>query len=224
MDFEQIESGKTVEGKIIEAFKFEPQKGQKFLYLMAGVHGDEPEGVHVLNQIRSLLEKDQSINYNIVLIPELNRDGLAINSRVNANGVDLNRNYPSSGWTPEHSEPKYNPGPKPLSEPENKFLEKTLKKYPPSLIISLHSYKPMLNFNGDCKWAADYIAQFTGYDVVGEFEYPTPGSFGEWVPETFNAGVLTYECPMLSLRESMDQIWEENREGLISFLTNSYNK
>jgi len=224
MIFNKIETGKTVQNKTIEAFKYETEVNRPYLYLMAGVHGDEIEGVFVLKMLFDWLKQHQELPYNIVVIPELNRDGLSQKSRVNANGVDLNRNYPSKAWSADFSDPKYNPGPSPLSEPENQYLELLLNKYAPDLIISFHSYKPMINFNGDSKKAAEYISQFNNYEVVGDFEYPTPGSFGEWVPEVYNAGVLTYECPLLSMRNSVEDIWEENKTGLINFLTKSYNK
>ncbi len=222
MIFEKIETGRTVENKIIEGHKYLANEKRGYLYLMAGVHGDEIEGVYVLDKLFCWLKELEKLPYNIIVIPELNRDGLSKKSRVNANGVDLNRNYPSKAWSPEYSEQKYYPGPSPLSEPENQYLELLLNKYSPELIISFHSYKPMLNFNGDSKWAADFIARFNNYEVVGDFEYPTPGSFGEWVPEVYKAGVLTYECPVLTMRNDLEEIWAENQLGLTEFLTKSY--
>lgn len=222
MEFQSLKPGYSVLNKEINAFLYEKDPKKKYLYLMAGCHGDEPEGVYVLKELFTWLKVQNDFNYNILILPTLNVDGLEKNSRTNENGVDLNRNYPSKGWTEEFSEPKYFPGTHPLSEPENQFLASLLEQYHPSLIISFHSYKPMLNFNGNCKEIAEEMAKFNKYPVVGEFEYPTPGSFGEWVPERFEAPVLTYECPVLNSGISLEEIWEENRDGLLHFLTNSY--
>ena len=41
---------------------------------------------------------------NILFIPCLNPDGMALNRRTNANGVDLNRNFPTKNWGEDGSE------------------------------------------------------------------------------------------------------------------------
>ena len=52
MIFEELIIGKTTLGKDITAFKNQ-LNAHKYLYLLAGVHGDEPEGVFVLEQLFS---------------------------------------------------------------------------------------------------------------------------------------------------------------------------
>ncbi len=214
MHFKELRPGHAVSGEEIPCFKNEVP-GEKFVYLMAGVHGEEVEGIFVLKKLFEWLKIKQDLQVPLVVIPILNVDGYRAQTRVNANGVDLNRNLPSKHWTPEVREEKYNPGKAPLSEPENIFLVKLFEKFPPKLILSFHSWKPMLNFNGNCKEIADFLNLYNGYPVVGEIEdYPTPGSLGEYGPEVYKCGVLTWECPLLSNSLSLEKIWEQNRVSL----------
>ena len=218
MIFTEIEPGKSVEGYPIPAYKTDV-KAQKYLYLMAGTHGDEVEGIHVCKELFNWLKNEHSLkDFPIVVIPILNVDGYRASTRVNAHSVDLNRNLPTKDWTPEASEAKYNPGPKPLSEPENAYLVKLLDKYPPALILSFHTWKPILNYNGDSQDVAEYLSQFNNYPIAGDIGYPTPGSFGSFVPQKYNAGVLTFECPPIAEDLGLKEIWEENKEGLMKFM------
>lgn len=214
MHFEKLKPGNAVSGEEISCFIHE-EKNQKYIYLMAGVHGDEVEGIYVLKKLFEWLKTSENIKIPLIVIPILNVDGYRAGTRVNANGVDLNRNLPSKHWSPEAREEKYYPGKAPLSEPENKFLVKLFEKFPPKFIISFHSWKPMLNYNGNCKEIADFLHQHNGYPVVGEIEdYPTPGSLGEYGPQELGCGVLTWECPLLSNTLGLEAIWEQNRPSL----------
>ncbi|OUR94843.1 hypothetical protein A9Q84_17195 [Halobacteriovorax marinus] len=214
MNFIELRPGTSVEGDKIEAFKTET-KAKKYIYLMAGTHGDEVEGVYVVKQLFEWLKEQDDIELNMVVIPILNPDGLRIGSRVNANGVDLNRNHDSGTWSPTATKSKYNPGTAPLSEPENQYLVSLLKKFPPSIILSFHSWKPMLNYNGDCAKVANFLNTFNGYEVCDDIkDHPTPGSLGDLAPKKFNSPVLTFECPVLSDDQGLKEIWAENEEGL----------
>ena len=218
MIFSPLTSGQSVEGNEIEAYKTDVSS-DKYLYLMAGTHGDEVEGVYVLQELYKWLKNEHSLkDLPIVVVPILNPDGYRSGSRVNSHAVDLNRNYPTQNWCGEFKKAKNNPGPKALSEPENVFLEKLFNKFKPGLILSFHSWKPILNFNSDCEDVAEYLSSYNEYPVAGDIGYPTPGSLGTYAPEKFNSPVLTFECPVLSENISLKSIWEENEQGLKSFI------
>jgi murein peptide amidase A len=215
MIFSELESGTSLEGHHIPVYKTDI-KAQKYLYLLGGVHGDEVEGVYVLKELFQWLKLEHSLkDMPMIVIPILNVDGYRTQTRVNAHLVDLNRNLPTKDWSAEVTQAKYNPGPKPLSEPENQFLVKLFDKYRPGFILSFHSWKPILNFNGDCKDIAEFLAGYNKYEIAGDIGYPTPGSLGTYGQEKYNASVLTFECPELKRhRETLKEIWAENEEGL----------
>ncbi len=218
MNFTPLKSGVSVEGDEILAYKSE-EKASKYNYLIAGVHGDEVEGVYILQELFKWLQ-DEELSAPIIVIPILNVDGYRTQTRVNAHGVDLNRNLPSSNWSDEARESKYHPGSSALSEPENKYLVKLFEKYPPKFVLSLHSWKPMLNYNGDdCLKYAKIIHEHNDYPLVADIKgHPTPGSLGEYGPEKHEAQILTFEAPLISDQKSLQQIWEENEVGLKALL------
>ena len=61
------------------------------IYLSAGIHGDEPAGPLALLQL--LRRGTLPANCELVICPALNPTGLAANTRANAQGIDLNRDY-----------------------------------------------------------------------------------------------------------------------------------
>lgn len=208
----------TVRGETIEAYRTLP-KGPKHIYLLAGVHGDEPEGIFLLGGLFSWLKEQKNSPLPLMVIPVLNRDGHTRGTRTNAREVDLNRNLPSSHWTSLTRLPRYHPGPFPLSEPENIFLDKLFRDYKPGLILSFHSWKPMLNYNGNCREVALFLQKYTDYTVCADIEdYPTPGSLGEYAPEGYGAGVLTYECLRFDDGATPEGIWEGDGPGLCALL------
>jgi murein peptide amidase A len=219
MIFSKIFSGTSVEGTEIEAFKTD-LKAKKYIYLIAGTHGDEVEGVYVLQKLYEWIQNNHEIEeLPLVVVPILNPDGYKASTRHNSHLVDLNRNYPTKDWSSEYKKKKYFPGPAPLSEPENQFLDKLFKTYAPAVVLSFHSWKPILNYNGDSLDIAEYLAQHNGYPLDGDIGYPTPGSLGTYVPEKYGAGVLTFECPVLDGEISLQKIWDENEKGLKGLFT-----
>jgi len=220
MHFAEVKNGQSVEGAEIKAYRSDV-KAAKYIYLMAGVHGDEVEGVYILKELFAWLRENEELSLPVIIIPILNLDGYRAGTRTNSHGVDLNRNLPSTNWTGVARDKKYFPGAKSLSEPENQYLVKLFEKFPPNLIISFHSWKPLLNYNGkDCKKYADHLAHFNNYPVVDDIDgHPTPGSLGEFGPEKYGAQVLTFEAPLISDVLTLKEIWDENQIGLKSLLS-----
>lgn len=220
MIFDELPIGQSVEGNAIDAFIANAKKGARYLYLMSGTHGDEVEGVFVLKKFFEYLKDNHNLpDIPVVVVPILNIDGYRAGRRANSNGVDLNRNYKTSTWIETEIQSKNYSGKAPLSEPENIFLEKLFNKYHPALVLSFHSWKPILNFNGDCEDVATFIHQFNQYPVAGDIGYPTPGSLGTYLPETYQCPVLTYECPLIKeSKKALDEVWQENERGLIEFI------
>lgn len=178
------------------------------LLLIGGVHGDEIEGVAAARGLLAYLSAPgvDLPQLRISLIPEFNPEGVLLKSRGNSAGVDLNRNLATKDWTADYTTPRYFPGKAALSEPENKALAQFLESDPPHFIISLHSYKPMLNVNGDCP-EAEVISQRTGYKVVPDIGYPTPGSLGTYAGLERKIPTLTYE---IERGLSLDRVLKEH--------------
>lgn len=67
------------------------QKPEARIYISAGIHGDEPAGP--LAALKLIQENRWSADAEIFLVPCLNPDGFVLNTRGNAGGIDLNRDY-----------------------------------------------------------------------------------------------------------------------------------
>lgn len=214
MEFTDLRPGRSVEQSDIHAIKSSLSNG-KYLYLLAGVHGDEVEGIYLLKELIGAKEIWNKFKIPTIIIPILNVDGYRRGTRINAHGVDLNRNLPSLNWSKEFQEDQFNPGPTPLSEPENQFLHKLFLKHPPAFAISFHSWKPVLNYNGDCKDVAEFLHEHNKYPVESSIGYATPGSLGDYLPEKYSAPVLTFECPKLDSKRTLKSIWDENRSAFV---------
>lgn len=178
-------------GLPIPAFHF--SGGGPEIMILGGVHGDEYEGVVAAEGLLAALMEKNSFQLNITLLPRLNPDGVLFRTRGNGKGVDLNRNLPTRDWSPEAKTPRYFPGPSAGSEPENQALMRYLESQAPKLIISLHSWNPVLNINGDCRPEAEAIAQLTGYKIDDDIGYPTPGCLGTYAGLERKSPTLTYE-------------------------------
>ena len=134
-----------------------------------------------------------SLRLKLTLVPALNLDGVLAKTRTNGNGVDLNRNLPSNDWNPKAFNDRYPPGPSANSEPENQALTAYLERTRPRFIVSLHSWKPLLNINGPCEPEAQAIHALTGYVIEESIGYPTPGCLGTYAGLERDMPTLTYE-------------------------------
>ncbi|MCC2680400.1 MAG: putative carboxypeptidase [Pseudobdellovibrio sp.] len=208
----------------IHGYTFKPasslsgQTGKKaHILIIGGVHGDEPEGVVATKGLLEKFRQGYELDLHITLVPEFNPEGILLHERVNSNKVDLNRNLPTKDWTPVAAKERYNPGPSALSEKENQALVKFLKENKVDLIISMHSWNPMLNTNGDIP-EAKIIAELTGYSIEPDIGYPTPGSLGTYAGLENNIPTLTYE---IQKDLSLDQVIKVHVPAIIEGLKES---
>jgi len=68
------------------------RKGKPHVFLSAGIHGDEPAGVEAL--LSYFEQKPRwTTEFTFTLVPLLNPWGLRHNSRLNEEGLDLNRSF-----------------------------------------------------------------------------------------------------------------------------------
>jgi hypothetical protein len=93
------------------------------------------------------------------MAPLVNPDGFFLPSRtrVNFNGVDLNRNFATRQWSEEaqkywikatRRDPRRFPGPTALSEPESHWVHQQMSSFQPHLIVSVHAPYGVLDFDG----------------------------------------------------------------------------
>lgn len=181
----------TSKGMPVIAYEF--HNGGPEVLILGGVHGDEVEGVVASQELLKNFMQSFPYKLNLTLVPQFNFEGVIFKTRGNGNGVDLNRNLPTKDWSPEVKTPRYHPGPFAGSENENKGLIEYLEKKKPVFILSLHSWHPVLNVNGDCRAVAEVLAQRTGYKIDDDIGYPTPGCLGTFTGLERHLPTITYE-------------------------------
>lgn len=181
----------TALGLPIIGFRF-GNTGPKVL-ILGGVHGDEWEGVAAAKCLLGHFLESFTYKLQLTLVAEFNVDGILKNQRKNANGVDLNRNLPTTDWTANVGEERYFPGQEPNSESENQGLVRWLDEHKPRIVYSLHSWKPLLNINGGCHPEAEVLQRITGYEIKDSIGYPTPGCLGTYCGLERDMPTLTYE-------------------------------
>ncbi len=226
--FENTKWKKTAHNSYIQLFASQPslQFQTKPILIVGGVHGDEPEGVwlceKLLQHLKVLSQKRHTNGDTAqpwIMVPCLNPDGLQKNERVNGNGVDLNRNFPSQDWSPDHTQPRYYPGKNPGSEVETQAIIELLNTYKPSLIIHCHSWKPSIIYTGDqAKPVAQILADVSSYELQPDIGYPTPGSLGQY-------GFLEHQIGVICIEEregaTADETWKRFQKAFDLILNES---
>lgn len=148
------------------------------LLVVGNIHGNEQAGMQIA---RLLIALGGPRDAEILVIPTLNPDGIAANTRGNAHGVDLNRNFPF-GWRPL-SGGEYS-GPKPLSEPESRAAHRLILRERPDVTIWFHQPFGLIDRPEGNPFAARRFAQLIGLPLV-RLPGPYPGSASRWQNHRF---------------------------------------
>lgn len=159
------------------------------------VHGDEHSSGTISAQwIHRLEGIDPRNSWRV--IPILNPDGWKLGTRTNANGVDINRNFPSKDWDElalkwwkdkKGSDPRRYPGSKAASESETRCLVQHIEEFKPDFIIAVHTPLGLLDFDGPDVRAPSSAP--LPWHKLGNF----PGSLGRYMWKDHKVPVLTIE-------------------------------
>lgn len=184
--------GKSVKGTPITAAIY--GTGKKRVIVFGGIHGNEPDSSIVAKALMgSLMQEAAPEELTIIVVPDANPDGLFANTRVNARGVDINRNFPSTSWSKDYRDLNQFPGTEPASEPETRALMALLESSPPDYIITLHAALGCVNWDGTGEQLARMIANVNGYPLCPYLGYDTPGSLGTLMGTDKKLPVVTIE-------------------------------
>jgi protein MpaA len=206
--------GKTVQGRDITAMIY--GSGAKRVLVLGGIHGDEQHTTVLARALAVNLNSETlPLGLTLIIVPDVNPDGLMAAKRVNANGVDINRNFPSKTWRPEYTEQRHYPGVKPSSEPETRAVLGLLESYPPHLVITLHAALGCVNWDGTPGAPlAQTLASANGYPLCATLGYETPGSLGLLTGIDRQVPTVTIELRA----KGAAALVEENLPALLSLL------
>jgi protein MpaA len=221
MVIELIKEIKSQKGNAIQLFEAENLAGgTSSTVLVIGVfHGDEPEGEYLIQKLMEDIKQSPALigNNRVLLVPCLNPDGRQAGTRVNASGVDLNRNFPTKNRTgmPARGSEFFG-GEEPGSEIETRFIIEILDEYQPARILTIHAPYKVVNYDGPAEKIAENMSKLNGYPIQVDIGYPTPGSFGTYAGKGKGIPVITLELPEDC---NLETAWLDNKRALYYFIS-----
>ena len=146
--------GRSVQGRPITAVEVGDPRGRHVL-VVGVIHGNEPGGLAVVRRLEEL----SPAGLDLWIVPALNPDGLAADTRGNAHGVDLNRNFPYD-WRPLGG--VYESGPHALSEREARIGYRLILNLHPVLTVWFHQHLDLVWASGGNRAVERRFAQVSG--------------------------------------------------------------
>lgn len=146
--------GHSVDGRRLVARVIGPDSAPRKVLLVGCIHGDECAGLRILSAAAA---RRPAAGVQLWLVGELNPDGTAAGTRQNAHGVDLNRNFP---WQWQRiTDPTYDSGPRPASEPETRAAMGLIGRIRPAVTIWYHQHQDLVDMAGGDRGVARRYAQ-----------------------------------------------------------------
>jgi protein MpaA len=200
--------GASLEG--IPLAVYLPDGGRVGIVVLAAIHGDEAETTVIVSEaLRCVPPGD--LQAAVILCG--NPDGMLRGARGNGRGVDLNRNFPTSNWSPDPVFYKsrandardiaLSPGTEPASEPETRALLSLVERLKPRAVVSLHSALACVDDSGASHLGRQLAAR-CALPLLTKIGYPTPGSMGTWAAEQ-GLNLVTLELEDASLYTLKDR-------------------
>jgi murein peptide amidase A len=192
-----IQIGVSVKGRPIIATKIGSGNRR---YLFVGMHhGNEPQGGRLLALFRDYLIANPGAVPNdaeVWIVPYLNPDGLAADTRWNARGVDLNRNYATANWgiydVSGHPFETSYPGIGPFSEPETAAIATLCSNTPFRAMINFHESLGCVYWGGPGQGLAALYGGQVGLPLTVDAS-PISGTATQWFSDSTGNSAVTVE-------------------------------
>ena len=165
---------RTIEAEHVGSWSGRP------LLVVGVIHGNEPAGAAIAGD---LLADRPAPGANIWVVPVLNPDGVARTTRQNADGVDLNRNFPYRWQAAGRPGDWTYPGPRALSEPESRFAFSLINRLRPAITIWFHQPLGLVDESGGNVGVERAYARLVGLPLIRLQRYP--GSAPTWQNHRF---------------------------------------
>jgi hypothetical protein len=132
----RIVFGRSVRGRPLVAVRSGDAGARRAALVVGQIHGDEPAGRKVIRALRAR----NHLPHDLALwtVKTVNPDGNRLDTRQNAHGVDLNRNFSYRWRRAEPPTSRYYQGPHPFSEPESRAVRRLVRRIRPDVSIWYH--------------------------------------------------------------------------------------
>jgi len=220
--------GHSVQGRVLWGLKItdnpDTEENEPEVRICGLHHGNEFMSAELPLNLALHLVQNYGVNTSITdlvdsreiwIIPMVNPDGREANTRYNAHGIDLNRNY---GYMPESSTP--------YSEPETQAIRNNALQNNFVLSLSFHCSGDIVNY----VW--NYKTQRVPNNDVVEFLSEQYGSHnGYWVTEGYDWYQTLGDCNDFSFgcrgdidwtievqTSNIPQAWDLNRDAMLEIV------
>jgi protein MpaA len=149
--------GHSVRGRPIVARVLGSASATRRVLLVGCIHGNECAGRAIL---AALERRPVRAGVELWLVPSMNPDGEAADTRQNADGVDLNRNFPYQ-WHAGGGATYY-AGRHPSSEPETRAAMRLIRRVEPAVTIWYHQHEDLVDMAGGDRGVARRYAELSG--------------------------------------------------------------
>jgi len=167
--------GESVRGRPIRIVeRGDPDPAHRIL-VVGNIHGNEPAGISIAERLESMPLPAET---DLWLIDTSNPDGVAAHTRTNADGVDLNRNFPWHWQRIGRPGDRYYSGPTPLSEPESRLLVRLIEHLRPQVTIWFHQPYGVVDESGGDVAIERRFADLVGMPLKRLPRYP--GGVTNW--------------------------------------------
>jgi protein MpaA len=164
--------GHSSEGRPITAYVVGDPTAAVRILVVGCIHGNERAGIAIAQRLTHIAAPH---GVALWVVPVLNPDGAAANTRQNGRGVDLNRNFP---WNWSDLEGVYDAGAKSLSEPESRAAAKLILSVRPTISIWYHQHLRVVDESGGSAAIERKYASEVGLPLARLSRYP--GSVVSW--------------------------------------------
>jgi protein MpaA len=176
--------GASVQGRPIKLVRIGDPAAPRKVLVVGSIHGDEPAGRGIVDLLRVAAAPPGA---ELLLVRNLNPDGLQRRTRQNARGVDLNRNSSQGRRFLGGPGSRYYAGPRPFSEPETRAIRALILRERPAVTIWYHQPFGLVDrpeAGGDALTRA--YARLSG--LPARRLAPRPGSMSRWQNARVRAG------------------------------------
>lgn len=172
--------GRSVDGRPIDVYVLGDPRARQRVLVIGAVHGNETAGISVA---RRLWSGRAPAGFALWIIPDLNPDGVAAGTRQNANGVDLNRNFPFAWRRIGVRGDQQFSGRRPLSEPESRIADALITRIRPMITVWFHQPEAVTDRSGGSVSVERRFAALSGLPLRRLPRYP--GSAAGWQDHRF---------------------------------------
>ncbi len=182
--------GYSVQGRPLRVTEIGNPASPHRVLIVGSIHGNELAGDQIAAALQGAAPQP---DVDMWIVQELNPDGAVAGTRQNADGVDLNRNFPFR-WQPlgPRGSLDYS-GSRALSEPEAAAAANLIRRINPTLAIWFHQHLAVVDdsqgpFNVERRFSA-----LVGLQLARLTDYP--GSVSGWQDSIFGPTAFVVELP-----------------------------